>query len=44
MTFTVRHGRAMALIEIVDLPNLKMGGFSMANCKRLPEGNIQLEN
>ena len=23
---------AMALIEIDDLPNLNMGGFSMANC------------
>jgi hypothetical protein len=26
----------MALIEIVDLPNFKMGGFSI--CERLPEG------
>ena len=26
------HGFSMALIEIDGLPNLNMGGFSMANC------------
>ena len=29
---------AMALIEIVDLPNLKMGGFSSSQTVSLPEG------
>ena len=32
MTVTVRHGIKPWPSEIDGLPNLKMGGFSMANC------------
>ena len=30
-------------IEIVDLPSYKMVDFSIANCKRLPDGTIRGE-